>query len=153
MDELEAGFKIKGLWAKAYSNSEGNSNKIQPLYMKYRVQAIKDDFTALKIAYNKLSKKELIQYIDSDLQKDVSREHETIQYSDNTKSETKEENIDFNKQFPILNHILNVMFVFVISFFLIKYVIESNELFYHSEYIMISALLSIIYSLYYVKKL
>ena len=31
MSEIENNLKIKGLWAKAYANSNGDDNKIEPL--------------------------------------------------------------------------------------------------------------------------
>jgi hypothetical protein len=58
-DELEEGYKVKGLWAKAIAMSEGNENKAKSLYMQYRVQDIKDYFTSLKIAYEELSKTQI----------------------------------------------------------------------------------------------
>ena len=64
LDELEDGIKVKGLWAKAYANSEGNSDKVEPLYMQYRAQSIKDIFTAMKIAYQELSKDKIISYLN-----------------------------------------------------------------------------------------
>ncbi len=67
LSELEQNIKFKGLWAKAYANSEGDENKIEPLYMQYRVQAIKDRLVALEIAYNEMSRKQLFQYIKDKL--------------------------------------------------------------------------------------
>lgn len=63
LTELEDGTKIKGLWAKAMAISEGNDNKIQALYMQYRVQSIKDEFTKLNIAYKEMSKDPLFKKI------------------------------------------------------------------------------------------
>jgi len=63
MAELESDFKVKGLWAKAYANANGDDNKIEPLYMQLRVQAIKDIFTSIDIAYDELSKKQLFEFI------------------------------------------------------------------------------------------
>ena len=63
MDELENDFKVKGLWAKAYANSNGDDNKIEPLYMQLRVQAIKDIFTSIDITYDELSRKQLFEFI------------------------------------------------------------------------------------------
>ena len=54
LEELEGNIKKKGLWAKAYANSDGDDSKIEPLYMQYRVQAIKDVFTSLDIMYTEL---------------------------------------------------------------------------------------------------
>ena len=63
MNELENNFKVKGLWAKAYANASGDDNKIEPLYMQFRVQSIKDEFTAIDIAYDELSRKQLFEFI------------------------------------------------------------------------------------------
>lgn len=65
VDEMEAGTKLKGLWAKAYANSEGDNNKIEPLYMQYRVQSIKDYFETLKMAYQKLSKEKISEILNN----------------------------------------------------------------------------------------
>jgi len=65
VEELEKDMKIKGLWAKAYANSDGNENKIKPLYMQYRVQSIKDIFTSLEIMYNELSRQKLFDFISN----------------------------------------------------------------------------------------
>ena len=62
-DELEDGVKVKGLWAKAYAQSGGDSDAVEPLYMQYRVQSIKDLFTAMKIAYEELPKNEISKYL------------------------------------------------------------------------------------------
>ena len=63
LSELETGAVSKGLWGKALANSGGDSAYAKSIYMQYRVQSIKDIFTAQKIAYNELSKSKLFQYI------------------------------------------------------------------------------------------
>ena len=65
-EELEANIKKKGLWAKAYANSDGDESKVEPLYMQYRVQAIKDVFTSLEIMYSELPKSTVIDLLKSD---------------------------------------------------------------------------------------
>lgn len=62
-EEIEENIKNKGLWAKAYAQSEGDLNKVEPLYMQYRVQAIKDVFTSLEIIYSELSRAYLFKFI------------------------------------------------------------------------------------------
>ena len=42
LEELEKGKKKKGLWAKAIADSEGDKDKIEALYIKYRVQSFED---------------------------------------------------------------------------------------------------------------
>ena len=41
--ELSQGKKRDGLWAKAMANSDGLEEKAKSLYIKYRVQSIKDE--------------------------------------------------------------------------------------------------------------
>ncbi len=64
MDEMEQESElIKGLWAKALAHAEGNDSKAKALYMQYRVQAIKDQLSALQIDLSDLSKEELFEII------------------------------------------------------------------------------------------
>ena len=49
------------------ANSEGDNLKIQSLYMKYRVQSIRDTFSILEIEYNNYTKKRLFEFIDNEL--------------------------------------------------------------------------------------
>jgi len=63
LNEMESGIIVKGLWGKAIANSNGNEANAKSIYMKYRVQSIKDIFTAREIAYSELTKPKLFQYI------------------------------------------------------------------------------------------
>lgn len=90
LDELEADIKIKGLWAKAYANSGGDNNKIEPLYMQYRVQSIKDLLTAMKIAYESLSKQQIRTYLNDNNLTEEEQE-EKIRKEQIIKNQTKEE--------------------------------------------------------------
>jgi hypothetical protein len=63
LTEIENEVILKGLWAKAMALSEGNDNKIRPLYMQYRVQSIKDEFTKLNIAYKEMTRDPLFKKI------------------------------------------------------------------------------------------
>lgn len=56
LDEMEAGIKVKGLWAKAIAHSDGIEAKVISIYMQFRVQDIKDQFTALQISYEEMSR-------------------------------------------------------------------------------------------------
>jgi hypothetical protein len=42
LEEMEANIVREGLYAKALANSDGDESKAKALYMKYRVQSIKD---------------------------------------------------------------------------------------------------------------
>lgn len=43
LTELDSGQLRGGLWAKAQANSSGDEQKVRGLYLKYRVQAMKDE--------------------------------------------------------------------------------------------------------------
>lgn len=45
MAELKDGARRDGIWAKALVDAEGNEAKAESLYIKYRVQALKDEMT------------------------------------------------------------------------------------------------------------
>ncbi len=68
LTEVEEEIRYKGLWAKAYADSEGNEKNIEPLYMQYRVQSIKDRLVALNIAYNSMKRETLFTYIKTKLE-------------------------------------------------------------------------------------
>jgi len=65
LSEIEDKIIIKSLWAKAIAKAEGNDKKIEPLYMQYRVQNIKDQFSKLNIAYSDMRKEVLFNKIKS----------------------------------------------------------------------------------------
>lgn len=46
--ELAEGMKRPGLWAKAIADSDGYEERAKSLYIKYRVQSIKDESAILK---------------------------------------------------------------------------------------------------------
>ena len=71
LDEMEQGVRIKGLWAKALAHSDGLEAKAKSMYMQYRVQSIKDQFDALKIAYDEMSRKRLFDYIKNGFKEPV----------------------------------------------------------------------------------
>lgn len=71
LDEMDQGIQIKGLWAKALAHSDGMESKAESMYMQYRVQSIKDQFDALKIAYDEMSRKRLFDYIKNGFKEPV----------------------------------------------------------------------------------
>jgi len=50
--ELENGIRHNGLWIKAKANALGDEKKVEALYIKYRVEEIKDDLLLCNIANN-----------------------------------------------------------------------------------------------------
>ncbi len=75
LEEMENGTIVKGSWAKALANSDGDNNKANSIYMKYRVQTIKDAFSILQIEYNKINRENLFSYIASKLFNDIEKEN------------------------------------------------------------------------------
>jgi hypothetical protein len=57
-------------------NSEGDMNKANSIYMKYRVQEIKDIFTTMKIVYDEMSKNEISNYLKNidEVDKKINRD-------------------------------------------------------------------------------
>jgi len=47
--ELSEGKRRNGLWAKALANCDGNEKKAKSLYIRYRVQSIKDEAEILEV--------------------------------------------------------------------------------------------------------
>ena len=88
MDEMEETEPIKGLWAKAIAHSEGNNDKAKSMYMQFRVQSIKDEFDALKILYNEMSKEKLFETIKNGF-KEQHEKFETIKAEEVKKEEEK----------------------------------------------------------------
>ena len=43
LTELEKGYKKKGLLSKAIADSGGDESKVESIYIKYRVQSLKDE--------------------------------------------------------------------------------------------------------------
>ncbi len=82
LDEIEDGYKVRGLWAKSLAMSEGDENKAKSLYMQYRVQNIKDFFISLKIAYDELSKTQIRNKLSN-----LNNEKEEIKYSSKEKED------------------------------------------------------------------
>jgi len=69
--EMDAGLIREGLYAKALSNSPGDEEKVKSLYIKYRVQSIKDELNGmsypeymdkLRLTAGRMKKAELIGY-------------------------------------------------------------------------------------------
>jgi len=51
MQEIEAGFRRDGLWAKALADSGGSEEMCKSLYIRYRAQAIVDEAEILASAH------------------------------------------------------------------------------------------------------
>ncbi len=63
VNELAQGVKKNGLWAKALANSDGAEEKATALYIKYRVQSIKDEVTV----------SEAVHKIESEIADEISK--------------------------------------------------------------------------------
>ena len=69
IDELQKGKEIKGLWAKAFSESDGDEEKTRARYIKLRVEMMGDEWRALQ--------KSLKRKIQIDEAEAIAREQET----------------------------------------------------------------------------
>jgi hypothetical protein len=47
-EEIANGEQMRGLWFKAIADAEGDEEKAKPLYLKYRVQMIRDQAAVLQ---------------------------------------------------------------------------------------------------------
>ena len=56
LTEMDNGTIHKNLWAKAMAMSDGNDAKTKSLYMKYRVQKIKDELQLIEMATKEAAK-------------------------------------------------------------------------------------------------
>lgn len=64
LEEVESDSKATGLWAKAIANSDGNTDKAKSLYMKYRVDGIRDEFDSFGIDYSELTVAQVASYVE-----------------------------------------------------------------------------------------
>ena len=83
MREIEQGLRRDGLWGKAIADSEGDDKKAKGLYLKYRVQALKDELERER-------QKAYEQQQFAEEQRIEKKEKDTYGYSDLKKSELKQ---------------------------------------------------------------
>ena len=96
LDEIENGIQIRGLWAKAMANSDGDMNKANSIYMKYRVQDIKDIFTTMKIVYDEMSKNEIENHLKNLNEVDKVSPEEKIKKLEKLKQKELEDKLNEN---------------------------------------------------------
>ena len=58
MREIEQGLRRAGLWGKAIAESDGDEKKAKALYLKLRVQSLKDEFERIKEEKDRIIKEE-----------------------------------------------------------------------------------------------
>ncbi|QFY89896.1 hypothetical protein D5125_10540 [Magnetovirga frankeli] len=85
MNEIRLGFIRDGLWAKALAESSGNENKAMGLYIKYRVQSMKDE---LEIK-DQLLKKMKAEIEEEKRKKSKEKERQQIENDRNLKERRK----------------------------------------------------------------
>lgn len=129
LEEIEQGIRTKGLWAKALAYSDGIESKAEAKYMQYRVQAIKDQFDALKIAYDEMSRKSLFNYIrngfkDTNFEVDKTVEKEEDKETTKRLEELEIQTDDSLKQINNQNtdNDLLAAFGFIVGIFLIIFI-------------------------------
>lgn len=91
-EELEQGEQSKGLWAKALAEGEGNIEKAKGLYIKLRVEMIKDEWASnerrrkrfdLKSSTNKINRSQqpspaLVERAQERIQQENAKENESF---------------------------------------------------------------------------
>jgi len=73
--EMDNGDIRTGLWAKALANGSGSDEKAKGLYIKYRVQSIKDEFTVIEEYFELEARKEREVVKEIRRPKEKSQEH------------------------------------------------------------------------------
>jgi len=91
IDEMEESKPIKGLWAKAMAHSDGNNDKANSLYMKYRVQSIKDEFDSLGLNYIDLQKEKVFAIIKSGFKESDETKQIIVEQEEKIEEEKKAE--------------------------------------------------------------
>ncbi|MCT7530430.1 hypothetical protein [Aliarcobacter cryaerophilus] len=102
LQEIEEDNKVKSTWARALSQSDGNKDKAESLYIKLRFNEIQDD---------NLRNKAVIDIVTSSANKDKSNDEE-FKLSSNKK---------INKNIKILIGTLFIILLFVILTIIIKF--------------------------------
>ncbi len=92
IDEMEQQTTAKGIWAKAVAHSDGDAEKTKSLYMRYKVQSIKDSFALYGVAYDGLSKDEIGAIVKDDF-KDLQEAYKIKQETQTKKEDEKYEKI------------------------------------------------------------
>lgn len=72
MNEIESGTVQKGLYARAFSQSEGDKNKTDALYIKFRVQTMKDETRKnASSSHSDILTAKVISTVNQDLEKNI----------------------------------------------------------------------------------
>ena len=62
MEELESRSYIKGIWAKAFSQSDADEQRAKALYIKFRVQSLKEELMAKRKLEEERAKQEKMRF-------------------------------------------------------------------------------------------
>ncbi|MCD6654384.1 MAG: DUF1566 domain-containing protein [Sulfurovum sp.] len=99
LEEIEQGIRTKGLWAKALAHSDGIESKAEAKYMQYRVQSIKDQFDALKIAFDEMSRESLFTYIKNGFKDPILEEKKAKERKEKEEKEREREEKERKERF------------------------------------------------------
>ena len=83
LKEIESGFIKDGLWAKAIQKSKGDDRKTKPLYIKYRVQSIKDEVEIVSQTINNEEE-------ETEISSEKNKENELVTNSDSINQHDKD---------------------------------------------------------------
>jgi len=117
MKEMKAGLKSDGLWGQAISETEGNEKKAKALYIKLRVQALKDEINIYQKQQEQLSsrKKQLAEERKYQLEVKKEKDQARKKAQEEEKQRKYEEKVirKFNKEYSFLRRKLPLIWFFI----------------------------------------
>jgi len=117
MKEMKAGLKSDGLWGQAISETEGNEKKAKALYIKLRVQALKDEINIYQKQQDQLSsrKKQLAEERKHQLEVKKEKDQARKKAQEEEKQRKYEERVirKFNQEYSFLRRKLPGAWFFI----------------------------------------
>ena len=117
MKEMKAGLKSDGLWGQAIAETEGNEKKAKALYIKLRVQALKDEINIYQKQQHQLSsrKKQLAEERKHQLEVKKEKDQARKKAQEEEKQRKYEERVirKFNQEYSFLRRKLPGAWFFI----------------------------------------
>ena len=117
MKEMKAGLKSDGLWGQAIAETEGNEKKAKALYIKLRVQALKDEINIYQKQQDQLSsrKKQLAEERKYQLEVKKEKDQARKKAQEEEKQRKYEEKVihKFNQEYSFLRRKLPGAWFFI----------------------------------------
>ena len=117
MKEMKAGLKSDGLWGQAISETEGNEKKAKALYIKLRVQSLKDEINIYQEQQDQifLRKEQLEEERKHQLEAQREKTHALKKAQEEEKQRKYEERVirKFNQEYSFLRRKLPGAWFFI----------------------------------------